>query len=270
MRFDTKQHPFDCGIDLPARSLDVCLLRQDGEVVLHRTMSASPEAVLKAIAPSRDHRVIAVAGLFPWSGLADRCAQAGRPWVRGHALSLQAIHGGKATHDTSDSQKSAVRLRGGMRPQASVSPAEMRAPRDRRRRRVPLTRQRAALLAHSQHTHSPSTLPESGKKLADKGHRADVAARCLAPAGQPRGAVARALRDHDERLHSHGALPSGQTATQHTAHALSRRQAVPGIGKSVRLVLRDAMHEITRFPRGQEVVSSGRVVTCAKEAAGKR
>ena len=30
------------------------------------------------------------------------------------------------------------------------------------------------------------------------------------------------------------------------------------------------MHEITRFPRVQDVVSSCRLVTCAKESAGKR
>jgi hypothetical protein len=31
--------------------MDVCILRQDGEVVLHRHMPASPDALLKAIAP---------------------------------------------------------------------------------------------------------------------------------------------------------------------------------------------------------------------------
>ena len=45
----------------------------------------------------------------------------------GHALSMKAIHGGKATHDTIDSQEIAALLRGGMLPQAYVSPAEMRA-----------------------------------------------------------------------------------------------------------------------------------------------
>jgi transposase len=36
------------------------------------------------------------------------------------------------------------------------------------------------------------------------------------------------------------------------------------------LVLLDEMHDITRFPRVQDVVSYCRLVKCAKESAGKR
>ena len=59
MRFYTNQHPCYCGIDLHARPMYVCILSQDGEVVLHRNMPASPDALLKAIAPYRDNMVIA-------------------------------------------------------------------------------------------------------------------------------------------------------------------------------------------------------------------
>ena len=51
MRFYTHQHHFSCGIDLHARSMYVCILSHDGEIVLHRHMKAAPEAFLKAIAP---------------------------------------------------------------------------------------------------------------------------------------------------------------------------------------------------------------------------
>ncbi len=118
MRFYTNQHPFYCGIDLHARTMYVCILSQDGEVVLHRTMQAAPEPFLKAIAPYRDDIVVAVAYLFTWYWLADLCAQEGLPFVLGHALSMKAIHGGKAKNDTIDSQKIAGLLRGGMLPQA--------------------------------------------------------------------------------------------------------------------------------------------------------
>ncbi len=60
------------------------------------------------------------------------------------------------------------------------------------------------------------------------------------------------------------------TAPQHDAQTLSRLQSVPGIGTIVRVGRLDEMHEITRFPRVQDVVSSCRLVTCAKESAGKR
>src|SRR5262245_6746287 len=112
----------------------VCILSQGGEIVLHRNIPSRPEAFLKALAPYRDDLVIAVDGLFPWSWLADLGAQEGLPGVLGHALSMQALHGGKAKNDQIDSQKIAVLLRGGMLPQASVSPAALRAPRDLLRR----------------------------------------------------------------------------------------------------------------------------------------
>jgi hypothetical protein len=47
-------------------------------------------------------------------------------------------------------------------------------------------------------------------------------------------------------------------------------QAVPGMGKILRVVLLDDIHAITRFPRGQDFVSSGRLVKGAKASAGKR
>jgi hypothetical protein len=59
MRFYTNQHPFDCGIDLHARSMSVCILSHDGEIVLHRNMKAAPEAFLKAIPPYREGLVVA-------------------------------------------------------------------------------------------------------------------------------------------------------------------------------------------------------------------
>jgi transposase len=259
-----------CGIDLHAHTMYVCLLRQDGEVVLHRNRPAHPDALLKAIAPYREDVVVCVECIFPWYWLADLCAQEGLPLVLGHALSMKAIHGGKATNDKIDSQKIAVLLRGGLLPQAYVYPAEMRAPRDRLRRRLHLTRQRAALRAHIQHTHSQYHLPEIGQKLAYKGNRDGVAERFPAPAAQKSVEVNLALIDHDDRLLRDVELTIVQTAKQHKAHALSRLQSVPGIGKILRLVLLYEMHDITRFPRVQDFVSYCRLVKGAKEAAGKR
>ena len=166
MRFYTNQHPFYCGIDLHARSMYVCILSHDGDVLLHRNMPAAPEPLLKAIAPYREGLVVAVECLFTWYWLADLCAQEGMAFVLGHALSMKAMHGGKAKNDKIDAQKIAVLLRGGMLPHADVSPAEMRATRDVRRRRIHCMRKRAELLAHLQQTNSQYNLPEIGKKIA--------------------------------------------------------------------------------------------------------
>jgi hypothetical protein len=63
--------------------------------------------------------------------------------VLGHALSMKAIPGGTAKHDRIDAQNIAVLRRGGMRPQASVDPAELRATRALLRRRIHVMRKRA-------------------------------------------------------------------------------------------------------------------------------
>jgi transposase len=54
------------------------------------------------------------------------------------------------------------------------------------------------------------------------------------------------------------------------AHALSRLRTVPGIGNILRVVLRYESHDMQRFPRVQDVVSYGRLGTCAKASAGTR
>src|SRR5262249_1139975 len=157
MRFYTQQHQFYCGIDLHARTMYLCLMNRDGEILVHRNMPAGPDPFLKAIAPYREDVVVCVECIVTWYWLADLCAREGLPFFLGHALSMKAIPGGKATNDTSAAQKIAVLLRGGMLPQAYGYPAAMRATRDLLRRRVHLTRKRAAWLAHLHNTNSQYT-----------------------------------------------------------------------------------------------------------------
>src|SRR5919106_4227457 len=182
MRFYTKQHKFYCGIDLHARSMSVCILNQDSEIMLHRNMKASPEMLLKAIAPYREEIVVSVECIFTWYWLADLCAQEGIPCVLGHALYMKAIHGGKAKNDKLDAHKIAVLLRGGMLPQAYVYPAAMRATRDLLRRRCHVMRKRAEWLGHLQKPNSQYHLPHIGKKIAYKANRDGVAERFADPA----------------------------------------------------------------------------------------
>lgn len=270
MRFYTKQHPFYCGIDLHARTMYLCILSQDGEIVLHRNMPAGPEPFLKAIAPYREDIVVCVECIFTWYWLADLCAREGIPFVLGHALYMKAIHGGKAKNDKIDAQKIAVLLRGGMLPQAYVYPAEMRATRDLLRRRIHLVRKRAELLTHVQQTNSQYNLPEIGKKIAYKANRDGVAERFPDPAVQKSIEVDLALIGHYDDLLRDLELTIVTTAKQHDANTLYLLQTVPGIGKILSLVLLYEIHDVARFPRVQDFVSYGRLVKCAKESAGKR
>jgi transposase len=270
MRFYTTQHQFYCGIDLHARTMYVCILDQQGEIILHRNLKASSDALLKAIAPYRGDLVIAVECMFTWYWLADLCAQEGIPFVLGHALYMKAIHGGKAKNDKIDAHKIAVLLRGGMLPQAYVYPAEMRATRDLLRRRLYLTRKRAELLTHVQNTNSQYNLPEIGKKIAYKANRDGVAERFPDPAVQKSIEVDLALLGYYDEILRDLELQLITAAKQDRAHALYLLRTVPGIGKILSLVLLYEIHDIHRFPRVQEFVSYCRLVKCAKESAGKR
>jgi hypothetical protein len=216
----------------------VCSLNQDGEIMLHRNMKARPETFLKAIAPYREEMVVAVECIVTWSWLADLGAQDGIPFVLGHALSMKAIHGGKATHDTSDAHTIAVVLRGGLRPQIYVYPAALRATRDLLRRRMYLTRTRAALLAHIQNTNSQYHLPEIGKKLADNANRDGVAERFPDPAVQKRMAVDLALLGYYDPLLNDLEWHIVKAAKQHDANPRYLLHTVPGIGTILSRVLR--------------------------------
>jgi transposase len=270
MRFYTKQHKFYCGIDLHARTMYLCVLNQDGEILLHRNMKSAPEPFLQAIAAYREDLVVCVECIFTWYWLADLCTREGIPFVLGHALYMKAIHGGKAKNDKIDAHKIAVLLRGGMLPQAYVYPAAMRATRDLLRRRMALVRKRAELLTHVQQTNSQYNLPDLGKKIAYKANRNGVATRFPDPAVQKSVEVDLALIGYYDPLLSDLELHIIKAAKQRVAPPLYLLQTVPGIGKILSLVLLYEIHNISRFPSVQDFVSYCRLVKCAKESAGKR
>ena len=96
MRFYTNQHKFYCGIDLHARTMYLCILDQEGKIILHRDIKTNPDIFLKTIAPYREDIVVAVECIFTCYWIADLCSEEGIPFVLGHALYMKAIHGGKA------------------------------------------------------------------------------------------------------------------------------------------------------------------------------
>ena len=81
MHFSSKQPRYACGIDLHARTMDGCILAQGGEILRHRPMKTSPDALLNAIAPDRDQMVVAAEGMFTWD-LARRLVRRRRYPVR--------------------------------------------------------------------------------------------------------------------------------------------------------------------------------------------
>jgi transposase len=157
-----------------------------------------------------------------------------------------------------------------MLPQAYVSPAPMRATRDLLRRRPPLMRKRAKLLAPVHKTNSQYNLPDSGTKSAYNAHRAGVAERFAAPAVPKTIEVDLALLTYDDELLKALALALLNTAKHPAANTLYLLQTIPGIGNILSLVLLYELHQIARFPSVQECASYCRLVKWRKASGGKR
>lgn len=269
MRFYTKNHQHYCGIDLHARSMYLCILNAQGEILLHRNMPASPDAFLGAVAPYRDDLVVAVECIFTWYWLADLCAEHGIAFVLGHALYMKAIHGGKAKNDKIDAHKIAVLLRGGMLPQAYVYPKRMRATRDLLRRRNHLMRKRADLLAHIQNTASQYNLPPLGARVDRKGERAGIPAHFPDPVVRRSIELDLSLITHYDHLLKTLEQELALMAKGHDVFAYHLLRSVPGVGRILTLVLLYEIEDIHRFPRVQEFLSYARLVKPQKSSAGK-
>jgi hypothetical protein len=165
---------------------------------------------------------------------------------------MTALPGGTEKNDNIEAHKRAVLLRGGLLPQASVSPAALRA----------------ALLAHVRHPNRQYTLPASGKKSADNATRDGVAERFAAPAVQKPLAVELALRTSYDELRRDLERAIVHSATQPEAQPLSLGQTVPGLGKRLSLGRRYDIYRIDRGPSVQALAAYCRVVNCRQASGG--
>ena len=57
MNFYKLSHKYYCGVDLHSRTLYLCIVGQDGAVLLHRGLPCDPNRFLLAIAPFREDLV---------------------------------------------------------------------------------------------------------------------------------------------------------------------------------------------------------------------
>lgn len=269
MKFYTQTHRHYCGIDLHARCLYVCILDQQGTVLVHQNIKANPEVLMRLVAPYLDDLVIGVECMFSWYWVADLCRQQQIAFILGHALYMKAIHGGKAKNDRIDSMKIAMLMRGGMFPQAYVYPREMRGCRDLMRRRMRMMRHRSQLLAHIHNTNSQYNLPPIKEDLRHACHRGGIVARFVDPSVQHSIELDLNLIEvYDQQL-SQVEWKIQKHARHCDHHSLMLLRTVPGIGKILSLIMLYEIHTIERFPTVQDFASYCRLIKCRKESAGK-
>jgi len=270
MRFYTKQHNFYCGIDLHTNKMYLCILDQEGEVVLHRNIRTIPELFLKVISPYREDIVVAAECMFSWYWLADLCSEENIPFVLGHALYMRAIHGGKSKNDKIDSRKIAALLRGGLIPMAYAYPQKMRATRDLMRRRNHLMRKRAELLAHIQNTASQYNLDPPLGKISLARNRDGLLERFENPAVKMSVAANLDMIDTYDTILAVLEQEIIKCAKEHDSTSYALLRTIPGVGRIIALILLYEIENISRFPRVQDFASYSRLVKCAKESNGKK
>ena len=270
MRFYTKPHKHYCGIDLHARTMFVCVLDAQGNILLERNIPTDPAELLRLLAPFRDDLVIAVECVFCWYWLADLCAAESIAFVLGHALYMRAIHGAKAKNDRIDAFKIASLLRGGNMPQSYVYPAAMRSTRDLLRRRLYLVRERGFLLAHIQNTHHQNNLQCPAARLAWKRNRIGVAERFADAAMRKTVEVDFSVIEHLDTVITNLELHLTNATKEHDAFNFHLLLTIPGVGKVLAMTILYEVHDIARFPSVQDFASYARLIRCARESGGKR
>jgi len=269
MKFYNEQHKYYCGIDLHARKMYLCILNQEGKMLLHKNIQAKPDTFLRAIQPYKEDIVICVECMFTWYWVADICSDEKIPFVLGHALYMKAIHGGKVKNDKIDSKKIAVLLRGGMLPMAYVYPKKMRATRDLLRRRNNFKRKRAELLTHIQNTNTQCNLPRFSKCISHMSNRNGVEDRFEDESVRKNIEADIILLEHYDKLIRELEYFLVNNAKQHDAFGFHLLRSVPGIGKIIALNILYEVHDINRFPRVQDFSSYARLVKPKHESNGK-
>ena len=270
MRFYTHRHKYYCGIDLHTSVMYVCLTDSAGEVLVHKNLKTSPQALMRVIEPYREDLAIAVECVFVWYWIADLCTRLGVTFVLGHALYMKAIHGGKVKNDRIDSEKIVKLLRSGMLPEAYAYPQEMRSTRDLLRRRQYLTRKHAELQAHIQNTRHQYNMPAFEKRIDRACNREGIAERFDDPMVAASVEVDAHLLDalHEQVLFIERKLT--EQLHHHDPVAVQLLRTIPGIGKTLAMVIVYEVQDVRRFPRVGNFISYARLVKCSHESAGKK
>lgn len=263
---------FNCGIDLHARQMYVCVVDPKGEVVRHCNIEGNDfEVFLKKIEPFRKSLTVVCECTFNWYWLADACYDAKIPFVLAHALYLGLIHGGKKKNDRIDSEKLAQLLRSNMIPTAYVYPAERRPVRDLLRLRTRYVWDRSEHIGSLQRALIAHNLPEVPRSQASDRHPwfEQVLELHTNPlnklAAQSRMKLIELL---DEQVAKLEWAVMKQTKLLRNAE-LSILLSVPGIGQVLGLTILHEMDTVERFETVQDFCSYCRLVKGSVESAGK-
>ena len=271
MKYYISTTKFNCGIDLHARQMYVCVMDSTGKKLVHTNLRNNDfDYFLKLIAPYRQDLTVCCECMFGWYWLADACQAAGLKFVLAHALYLKAIHGGKNKNDRIDSEKLAHLLRSNLIPPSYVYPAAMRPLRALWRQRLCYVWRRAELLARiASHELAHNRCPIKQSRP----NRDPWEKQLLAGEQNPLRQLAlqndlAMIRCYDQQI---GALEEklhGLTQ-RHCAPEYALLLSVPGIGEHLGRTILYEIGDIARFATVKDFLSYCRLVKGTVASAGK-
>lgn len=249
---------FYCGLDLSARSCQVCVIDERLRVHVQEKVPNDLYKIMGLLEPFKRTLETVVESTFNWYWLVDGLQEARYDVVLAHTLGLHMITAAKVKTDPRDALALAKLLRAGMIPQAYIYPKETRPVRDLVRKRMRIVNLRAAEYATLQrlllrqgildHTRSDIKLmleEDIGQLFKNpliQLHAQHELARIRVYTGQIREL---------ERVISH---------TVKESDGYHRLLSVPGIGKIFAITIFYEIGEISRFENARHFSSYCRVV----------
>lgn len=271
MKYYTSETEFNCGIDLHARQMYICVMDRAGKILVHCNIAGNDFGFfLKKVAPYRHSLTVVCECIFNWYWLADACFEAGITFVLGHALYLKHIHGGKNKNDRIDSEKLAHLLRANLIPPSYVYPAARRPVRALLRQRMSYVWARSELMTHL----SMNQMAQGHTPAKKGGHNRDVwQERILAQYDHPLHRMAATcdmeiVRVYDRQIEQLEAEIIRQAKTL-LGRDYGLLMTVTGIGRVLGMTLLFEIDTITRFPTVKDFLSYSRLVKGSVASAGK-
>jgi len=270
MKYYTSTTKYNCGIDLHAHQMYVCVMDREGKILVHTNIKNNDFSFfLKLVTPYRHDLTVVAECMFGWYWLADACQEAGITFVLAHALYLKAIHGGKNKNDRIDSEKLAHLLRSNLIPPAYVYPSAQRPLRALLRQRLTFVWHRSELLARIR----AHQLAHNWEPFRSAPNRDRWEEQLLAHEAHPVRQLAlqnelALIRHYDTQITTvEVQLKQATKACAQRDYALL--QTVPGIGDSLGLTILYEIGDIQRFPTVKDFLSYCRLVKGTVASAGK-
>ncbi len=252
MKYYTSTTEFNCGIDLHARQMYVCVMDRQGQKRVHTNVRDNDfNFFLKLVEPYRHSLTVCCECMFGWYWLADACQNAGLTFVLAHALYVKAIHGGKNKNDRVDSEKLTHLLRSNLIPPAYVYPADKRPLRT-------LLRQRLFYVWRRSQTRRTRDLWEEALLNAEDHPLRQIALKNDLTM----------IKHFDTQIFQLEEELQRQTKKV-ACREYSLLQTVPGIGENLGLTILYEIGDISRFPTVKDFLSYCRLVKGTVASAGK-